>query len=306
MRWESEKWRKLYRRVDASWLRLPLLARGLGSELLKYAEDDGRIAVMEDEETGEAVCRLMGAHKTERKAVADLAAKLIADGYLVREAGALVIRNFVKAQSRSSSAERQARFRERHGQGRRGNEGDVTYGADRGVTRDVTSNGHSNAPVTGTVTLRSDGSRSLSISSEISDPISADQIPEVPDTACARDSEPRANVTAQAVLFGDAPTEAKSRRGVKRAIPKDWEPKPAAFALGRDLGFDEGRVRHEAGRFVDDAHALKVDDIETFWNAKKFDAARASSTTAPRALDRRQPGGWATGTDPAWDEPEES
>ena len=71
--------------------------------------------------------------------------------------------------------------------------------------------------------------------------------------AHARDSERRANVDGiQEELFEGA---AKPRRGVKRAIPAGWVPKPAAFALGRELGFSEERVRSEAARFVDGAKA---------------------------------------------------
>jgi hypothetical protein len=258
MRWESEKWRKLYRRVDASWLRLPALARGLGSELLKYAEDDGRIAVMEDEETGEAVCRLMGAHKTERKAVAELAGKLLADGYLVRESGAILIRNFVKAQARSSSAERQARFRKRHGEQPREDDGDDHEGvthqeagdADRDVTGGVTSNGHRNAPVTGTVTQRSDGSRSLSLSlsSEISGSLSADPQKELPVIASARDSEPHANGAGQLGLLGAAPVEPPAAKRVRRAkpapavephpMPAEWAPTAVHAAYATKHGLD--------------------------------------------------------------------
>lgn len=36
MRWEFEPWLKLYKRCDAKWLNLPVSARGLTDELLKY------------------------------------------------------------------------------------------------------------------------------------------------------------------------------------------------------------------------------------------------------------------------------
>lgn len=75
-----------------------------------------------------------------------------------------------------------------------------------------------------------------------------------PEIARPRESQPHANGAVQGALFVE-PAEVKRRRGVKRALPDGWAPKAAAFALGRELGFDEARVRFEAAQFVDGASA---------------------------------------------------
>lgn len=234
MRWESEKWRKLYRRTGGSWLRLPLLARGLGSELLKYAEDDGRIPVMADESTGDAICRLTSAHKSEWKAVANLAQKLLDDGYLVREPDAILIRNFVPAQRRSSNAERQARYRERHrNREEEGQEDDVPDG-DVASLVTVTSNGSRYAQVTSELSNEvTDRALCLSLSSSGS--ISS-QIPEDPEIAGARDSEPRANGWAL-----EPPTPVKRRPRKKSPevpLPADWQPTKEHRAFAAKHGID--------------------------------------------------------------------
>jgi hypothetical protein len=257
MKWEAEKWRKLYRRVDASWLRLPVLARGLGSELLKYAEDDGRVAVMADEGTGEAVCRIMAAHKGERKSVHELVEKLIADRYIVREQEAILIRNFVPAQRRSSNAERQARYRERHS----GDESDATPGAGDNVTPSVTSNGQRNGDVMPEVTAAlphevTDRALPLSLFSGISGSLSADPQKTDPETAGARDSNGQATGATQTDLFGEPrPAAKRPRRGVETALPEDWKPEPRHFDLGRELGLSPEDVQREANKFRSDAMA---------------------------------------------------
>lgn len=227
MRWESEKWRKLYRRVDPTWLRLRVIARGVGSELLKYASDDGRVGVLAEEDTGEAVCRIMSAHRSEQKIIREIVADLLKDGYLVREPDAILIRNFEKAQARSSNAERQARYRTRHEE-KRDNSDDFAAddGAETGeddVTERVTSNasrnGDSNASCNASVTERSDGSRSISISSSISSSEDLKARKEVPVTAGAREGD------KQADLFGE-PSEPGKRPRAKRAPKPPTPPSP--------------------------------------------------------------------------------
>ncbi len=247
MQWEAEKWRKLYRRVDASWLRLPLLARGLGSELLKYADDAGRIAIMADEGTGEAICRIMSAHKSERKSVADLAEKLIADGYLIRETDVILIRNFTRAQCRSSNAERQARYRHRRETGADSDDD----GADSAQDSNVTSNAASNAAVTDALPNEVTD-RALPLSLLPSGSLSADPREEAPVTARARDSEIRAE-SGQRALFAE-PKRAK-RRGAETAYPEGWAPTPDHFRLGLSRGLSEVDVKHEAEKFKSDALA---------------------------------------------------
>lgn len=132
MNWGAERWRKLYTRLSPSWLALPVLTRGLGAELLKYADDDGRIP-LHDEEPCEAIVRIVAAHKKEREAVAAAAESLIREGYLVVEPGRIVIRNFVEAQARGTGADRQARYRSKA----RGVDSDVTEGVTGPVTGDA-------------------------------------------------------------------------------------------------------------------------------------------------------------------------
>lgn len=143
-RFHLESWRKLYRTLPPSWLALPLSARGLGDELLKYVDDDGVFALPPNEKEADAVCRIMCAHRDEWKRVAKDLEALVRDGYLVREAGGLCIRNFTVAQGRTPSAQRMARMRERE--------------RNEAAQPPRNSDANSDATVTVTVTSRSDGS----------------------------------------------------------------------------------------------------------------------------------------------------
>lgn len=145
MRWEIESWRKLYVHCSPGWLALPALARGLGSELIKYCDDKGQIPLGPSEEPWQTVCRVLAAHRGEHKAIKRLVASLTQDGFLVvcplafvssssdvpsaltgRSPGApspldgsssvveaIVLRNFVDAQKRTTNAERQAKHRKK-------------------------------------------------------------------------------------------------------------------------------------------------------------------------------------------------
>jgi hypothetical protein len=143
-RFHLESWRKLYRTLPPSWLALPLSARGLGDELLKYVDDDGIFALPPGEKEADAVCRIMCAHRDEWKRVAKDLDALVRDGYLVREAAGLCIRNFTVAQGRTPSAQRMARMRER--------------GRHATTEQARNSDANSDATVTVTVTSQSDGS----------------------------------------------------------------------------------------------------------------------------------------------------
>lgn len=112
MKWHLESWRKIYRTCPPSWLRLSVSARGLGSELLKYAEDDGSIDVGNDP-PGLAVAYMLGARPREHKRIAEDVAELLRDGYLVHQGQQLLIRNFVEAQDRTPGAKRTAEWRAR-------------------------------------------------------------------------------------------------------------------------------------------------------------------------------------------------
>lgn len=137
MRWEIETWRKLYTRVDARWLALDVSTRGLADELIKYADDAGYVDLdIADVETcdarkvADAIGRLASAKPHERTRMRTDVARLLEERtddppYLVRERRGVRIRNFAEAQDRngtkrSSAAQRQARYRERHS-GRNGN-----------------------------------------------------------------------------------------------------------------------------------------------------------------------------------------
>ena len=113
--WHNESWRKLYTRMDGKWLRLPVLCRGLASELLKYADEDGvLLSVTPDQDAGEEVAAMVSARQNEVGTVAAHVRTLIADGFLTMDGQNLIIRNFCEAQQRRSpDALRKARQRDR-------------------------------------------------------------------------------------------------------------------------------------------------------------------------------------------------
>jgi hypothetical protein len=115
MKWEQETWRKLYVRVDAKWLSLPVSARGLGSELLKYADDNGELHLGSDP-PGVAVAFLLSARPKEHRRIAEDLDLLMSPEhrFMVQIGpGAYRIRNFVDAQAKSGSAKRMALKRAR-------------------------------------------------------------------------------------------------------------------------------------------------------------------------------------------------
>lgn len=115
MKWEIETWRKLYVRVDAKWMSLPVSARGLGSELLKYVDDGGRLHLGTDLEPGLAVAYMLGARPKEHRRIAEDFGLLVSSehAFLIDEGGgAFRIRNFEKAQAKSGSAARMAKLRD--------------------------------------------------------------------------------------------------------------------------------------------------------------------------------------------------
>jgi len=112
LKWHVEGWRKIYITKSPSWLRLPVSARGLGRELITYADDIGRIDIGSDD-PGEAVAYLLGARPKEHQRIREDVAELIREGYLTVVPGFLVIRNFVEAQDRTPGAKRTAEWRAR-------------------------------------------------------------------------------------------------------------------------------------------------------------------------------------------------
>ena len=96
---ELGRWRKLWTRPSATWELLPLSARGLGDELIRYCDDQGRVSMPPNMQPHEVCARLLRAHHSEMRRVKTDLAALIADGFVVVEAGALVVRNFIEAQA---------------------------------------------------------------------------------------------------------------------------------------------------------------------------------------------------------------
>lgn len=170
MKWDRERWRKLYCKEEGDFANLPALTRAFAALLLKYADDAGRIPIPTGEEPGYTIARLIRAHRFEYRQIGAYVTALLNDGYIFREPTAIVLRNFIRAQGRSSGAERQSRYRERH----------------RDVTSDVTLLSREHNDVT---------DRALSLSS--SDPdlgsLEADPREEVPVTARAGESRSRPN-----------------------------------------------------------------------------------------------------------------
>jgi hypothetical protein len=96
---ELGRWRKLWTRPSATWELLPLSARGLGDELIRYCDEQGRVSMPPNMQPHEVCARLLRAHHSEMRRVKTDLAALIADGFVVVEAGALVVRNFIEAQA---------------------------------------------------------------------------------------------------------------------------------------------------------------------------------------------------------------
>lgn len=92
-------WIKFYLHPSAQWELLPLSARGLGDEILRYV-DRGTGTIALGKKPVEALCRLLGAHPRERRRVTEDLEALKADGFCsVSEDGVLVVRNYLRAQS---------------------------------------------------------------------------------------------------------------------------------------------------------------------------------------------------------------
>ncbi len=116
MRWDSERYVKVYRRDTAEWLVLSWQARGLFYELLRRADRDGCIAVGRLEAVQAVAILVRGTQQD----VAGPLTELIRDGCIidVRASGNrtrhLLIRNYREAQGENeTSAERMRRLREK-------------------------------------------------------------------------------------------------------------------------------------------------------------------------------------------------
>ena len=98
MRWQYEKWVKLYVREEGSFSQLPLYVRALAGELLKICDVNGRI-VLRGKQPWEAIAFQLGADLSDRRLLKKHVPLLIADGFLELADGDLFVRNFTVAQT---------------------------------------------------------------------------------------------------------------------------------------------------------------------------------------------------------------
>lgn len=117
MRWEDERYVRVYTRDTVDWLRLSWDAQALLVQLLRKADRHGEIAL--GREGLEGVAILLGHRGLWASRIRPAIEELLADGCLVTRCHqespvALVFRNFVAAQeTRSSDAQRKRDQRER-------------------------------------------------------------------------------------------------------------------------------------------------------------------------------------------------
>ena len=83
-------WRKLYCDPRSSWTRLPLLTRGVGDELLRASDDDGRI-VLDGEAPAQVVYRLLAVHPMERRRVREALDELVLAGWVTLTRDAITV-----------------------------------------------------------------------------------------------------------------------------------------------------------------------------------------------------------------------
>lgn len=108
MDWSRERYRKLYIREIGSFQQLPLYARALAGELLKIADDDGKIA-LGGKSPAEAIAFAVGANKQDRALLRIHVPMLLKDRYIVQEDDAIRIRNFTAAQSTRSVSNQESK-----------------------------------------------------------------------------------------------------------------------------------------------------------------------------------------------------
>lgn len=95
--WLHETWRRLYVRVDGNWLSLPLSARGLFDELLRYVDEDGCLPLGQDDAAA-TLARILSAHANEAERLRADLDLLMADGCVTvtrdgRDASQIVTRD---------------------------------------------------------------------------------------------------------------------------------------------------------------------------------------------------------------------
>jgi len=117
-RWYNEDYRKLYTRQDGPWLTLPYCARSMAADLIRWADERGVVANLEEGETPEQAIAFVVRSKPDEQPTIDRAVRaLLRDGYLVQKGGKIWIKNYTDAQERlSQDAVRQRRKRDRDAQ----------------------------------------------------------------------------------------------------------------------------------------------------------------------------------------------
>lgn len=267
MNYLTAPWVKLYCRPDADWVRLPLSVRGLGSESLKYASEDGFLVDTEGEPLGVALGCFMGARPAEHKRLQDDAEKLLAHGFYEMRGTRVYIRNFVDAQTRRSpAAARQARKRERD----RAEASEVIPGGtedESDMSRDM-SRGGSHAMSRGIDPIRSNRSDRIDVTPAASHP------------AKARKRAAHAIPTA---LDGSARTVLEKLNEARQRI------EPAS----RGLAATSTNLRHIADRLaeghaVDDLlHVIAVGEAESKRDPSKLDFLNAVTPFRPDNFARK-------------------
>ena len=279
-KWFNEPWRKLYTRITGEWLRVPAVARGIGSELIKYASDDGLLLRLRDgERPGPAVAGMMSAQPRETRIVAGAVDDLLADHYLeVRDGGLLYIRNLKDAQERRSpGAVRQQRWRDRNGGDDGAGDGDVTNDQDSDVTEGVTRN--AGVGVTRDVTVT--GIRNETRRDETKD--------EKPSGKPGAQGEGRKKPLP--ALAGPKRAEALALIAANsggRFAAVGALGRPGAFALDRvRKAHPDGAIWPRIGRLLADGlDAYLGDDLDARAIARTVEAWAAKAT--PTAADREQ------------------
>lgn len=273
MRWEGERYVRIFTRDTAEVLALGWEARSLFWEVLRKADRAGIVALGKTGTRGLAAVTGMPFDVVDRAL-----AVLLEDGCVRRSDEGLVVPNFIAAQETPQSDKaRQREKRER----------------DRARAMDVTKRDPESQNVTApsqNVTESHAPSRAVTPSHSV--PCRAVPIRTVPDPPLI---PPEGGETEQPGLPGVAskPKRAKSeRKSPARAIPADWKPNEGHYQRGSQLGLDRGRVDAEVERFRDH-HAAKGSVFASWdaalrtWlgNVPRFARAAAEGAPQPQPAD---------------------
>ena len=273
--WSNERYVRLYTRDTAEQLCWPWQARAIWPLLLRKADRSGMLPVS----SRLGVRGIAALISIPVEVVEPGMEALLEDGCVrAAEGGGYVIPNYLDAQEApASDAKRQRDLRERRRKAATSeNHDDACHGPSRTVTdRHATSR-----PVT----------------PSLADPSLADPI-QVPEQTLA--GLPRAH--ARSVDTGTAPLElvpqsppapkpARRTKAPRIALPDDWAPCAASYALGRSLGLGASVVDDEAGAMRD--WARSKGETKADWDAtlNGFIRRRAKEGPGPRPPPPRTPG----------------